>query len=91
MIEILDQWYVLAISVQLKSISHMIFTETNQKIQKIASSFTISYESGQAIKDVLEGLLKVKRIDMLIMFLERKQQEGTVWQTTREFHTVSHM
>lgn len=69
----------------------MIFTETNQKIQKIASSFTISYESGQAIKDVLEGLLKVKRIDMLIMFLERKQQEGTVWQTTREFHTVSHM
>ncbi|KAI8583204.1 hypothetical protein K450DRAFT_224703 [Umbelopsis ramanniana AG] len=34
------------------------------------------YDSGQAIKDVLEGLLKVKRIDMLIMFLERKQQEG---------------
>ncbi|KAH8547883.1 hypothetical protein BGW37DRAFT_509078 [Umbelopsis sp. PMI_123] len=34
------------------------------------------YESGQDIKDVLEGLLKVKRIDMLIMFLERKQREG---------------
>ncbi|KAI9289376.1 hypothetical protein BC943DRAFT_314212 [Umbelopsis sp. AD052] len=34
------------------------------------------YDSGQAIKEVLEGLLKVKRIDMLIMFLERKQQEG---------------
>ncbi|GAB5587364.1 hypothetical protein Unana1_02264 [Umbelopsis nana] len=35
------------------------------------------YESGQAIKDVLEGLLRVKRIDMLIMFLERKQREVT--------------
>ncbi|KAJ2963028.1 hypothetical protein NQZ79_g2012 [Umbelopsis isabellina] len=34
------------------------------------------YESGQEIKRVLEGLLRVKRIDMLIMFLERKQVEG---------------
>ncbi|KAG2186118.1 hypothetical protein INT43_002556 [Umbelopsis isabellina] len=34
------------------------------------------YESGQDIKRVLEGLLRVKRIDMLIMFLERKQVEG---------------
>ncbi|CAM0135120.1 Palmitoyl-protein thioesterase 1 [Umbelopsis sp. WA50703] len=34
------------------------------------------YESGQDIKRVLEGLLRVKRIDMLIMFLERKQIEG---------------
>lgn len=35
-----------------------------------------SYQSGQDIKEVLEGLLRVKRIDMLIMFLERKQREG---------------
>lgn len=45
-----------------------------------------SYQSGQDIKEVLEGLLRVKRIDMLIMFLERKQREGK-----KISHSISHV